>query len=69
MVPIGALRTDAKDIIVFKHVYVIPVHRPVLTENGWDDYIAWYGQYTIKNGRYLGRTKTLEYLKCPRMKE
>lgn len=54
LVRIGALRTNNSCIIVYKHVYCIPVWR-----NGA---IAWYDQYTTKNGLYLGKTKTLEYL-------
>lgn len=54
-VPIGALRTDdVSNIIVFKHVYCIIVWR--------DNKIAWYDQYTMKGGLYLGIIKTLRYL-------
>lgn len=56
LVPIGALRTDdVTNLVVFKHVYCIIVWR--------DDKIAWYDQYTIDGGYYLGKIKTLNYLK------
>lgn len=56
LVQIGALHTsDLTNVIVFKHVYVIIVWR--------DNKIAWYDQYTTQGGYYLGRIKTLKYLK------
>jgi hypothetical protein len=53
-VQIGALRTDAKDIIVFEHVYAIPVWR--------DGEVVYYSQYSKAEGYYLGKTTTLRYL-------
>lgn len=54
-IPIESLRTtDTANTIVYKNVYVIAVWR--------NDKIAWYDQYTIKGGLYLGRTTTLKYL-------
>lgn len=50
-VPIGALRTDSPDIIVFDHVYAIPVWR--------DDKIAWYDVYSKHNGLYHQKITSL----------
>ena len=53
-VPTGALRTDRKDYIVYRHVYCVP---------HWDgDKIIKYTIYSRERGYYLGQITHLGYL-------